>query len=118
MPAEIAGVTVTPFEVVHGSGAPPFALRLAVDGRTVAYSGDTEWTPALVEVSRDADIFICEANFYEKAMKFHLDYRTLMSHRDEMSCKRLILTHMNSEMIERAPTLEVECAEDGLVVEL
>ena len=118
VPAEIAGVTVTPFEVVHGSGAPPFALRLAVDGRTVAYSGDTEWTPALVEVSRDADIFICEANFYEKAMKFHLDYRTLMSHRDEMSCKRLILTHMNSEMIERAPTLEVECAEDGLVVEL
>ena len=49
-------------------------------------------------------------------MKFHLDYRTLMSHRDELSCKRLILTHMNSEMIERSGSLDVECAEDGLVV--
>jgi ribonuclease BN (tRNA processing enzyme) len=118
VPAEITGVTVTPYEVVHGSGAPPFALRLTVDGRTVAYSGDTEWTPALVEVSREADLFICEANFYEKAMKFHLDYRTLMSHRGELSCKRLVLTHMNTEMIERAFTLKVECAEDGLVVEV
>ena len=66
VPDEIAGVTVTPFEVVHGSGAPPFALRLEVDGRTIAYSGDTEWTPALVDVSRDADLFICEANFYRE----------------------------------------------------
>jgi ribonuclease BN (tRNA processing enzyme) len=117
-PREIAGVRVTPYEVVHGSGAPPFALRLEADGRTLAYSGDTEWTPALIEVSRDADLFICEANFFEKAMKFHIDYRTLMSHRGELSCKRLMVTHMNTEMIERAGTLEAECAEDGLVVEV
>lgn len=118
VPAEVAGVRVTPFEVVHGSGAPPFALRLEAGGRTVAYSGDTEWTPALVDASRDADLFICEANFYDKAMKFHLDYQTLMSHRDELSCRRLMLTHMNSEMIERAATLDAECAEDGMVLEL
>ena len=118
VPVEITGVRVTPFEVVHGSGAPPFALRLEAQGRTVAYSGDTEWTPALIDASRDADLFICEANFYEKAMKFHLDYRTLMSHRDELSCVRLMLTHMNAEMIERAGTLDVECADDGLVIEV
>ena len=118
VPTEVAGLRVTPFEVVHGSGAPPFALRLEAAGRIVAYSGDTEWTPALIDASRDADLFICEANFFEKAMKFHLDYRTLMSHRDELSCKRLILTHMNTEMIERAGALEAECAEDGLVVEV
>jgi ribonuclease BN (tRNA processing enzyme) len=118
VPSEVAGVRVTPYEVVHGSGAPPFALRLEAKGRTVAYSGDTEWTPALIEVSREADLFICEANFYEKAMKFHLDYRTLMSHRGELSCKRLILTHMNTEMIERAGTLDVETAEDGWMVKV
>lgn len=118
VPTDIAGVRVTPFEVVHGSGAPPSGLRLEADGRTVAYSGDTEWTPALVDLSRDADLFICEANFYEKAVRFHLDYNTLMSHRGELTCKRLVLTHMNSEMIERAGTLDVECAEDGLVIEL
>ena len=118
VPAEIASMRVRPFEVVHGSGAPPFALRLEVEGRTIAYSGDTEWTPALIDVSRDADLFICETNFFEKAVKFHLDYATLVSHRAELSCKRLILTHMNSEMIEKAGTLEVATAEDGLVVEV
>lgn len=118
VPTDIAGVRVTPFEVVHGSGAPPFGLRLEAEGRTVAYSGDTEWTPALINLSRDADLFICEANFFEKAVTFHLDYETLMKHRGELTCKRLVLTHMNSEMIERAATLEVECAEDGLVIEL
>ena len=118
VPSEFADMRLTPFEVVHGSGAPPFALRLEAEGRTIAYSGDTEWTPALIEVSRDADLFICEANFFEKAMKFHLDYRTLIGHRAELSCKRLILTHMNSEMIERASTLEVETAEDGMVLEV
>jgi ribonuclease BN (tRNA processing enzyme) len=118
VPADVAGLRVTPYEVVHGSGAPPFALRLEAEGHTVAYSGDTEWTPALIEVSRDADLFICEANFFEKAMKFHLDYKTLMSHRSELSCKRLILTHMNTEMIERAGTLDVETAEDGWLVKV
>ena len=117
VPASVAGVRVTPYEVVHGSGAPPFALRLEAEGRTVAYSGDTEWTPALADVSRDADLFICEANFYEKAMKFHLDYKTLMSHQGELSCKRLMLTHMNTEMIERSD-FDVERAYDGLIIEL
>jgi ribonuclease BN (tRNA processing enzyme) len=117
VPSEVAGVRVTPFEVVHGSSAPPFGLRMEVEGRTIAYSGDTEWTPALVKVSRDADLFICEANFYGKAMKFHLDYKTLMSHRGELSCKRLMLTHMNTEMIERSD-FDVERAYDGLIIEL
>src|SRR3989442_622086 len=93
--------------------APPFALRLEIDGRTIAYSGDTEWTHTLIELARGADLFICEANFYEKNVKFHLDYETLMAHRDELRCKRLILTHMNAEMIARVASLDVEAAEDG-----
>jgi len=44
---EASPLRVTPHEVVHPSGAPSFALRGTVDGTTVAYSGDTEWTDAL-----------------------------------------------------------------------
>jgi len=114
----IAGTSVTPFEVVHASGAPPFALRLEVDGKTIAYSGDTEWTNTLVEAAQEADLFICEANFYDKGVKFHLDYETLMSHHDELHCKRLVLTHMNLEMLARLPSLDVEAAEDGMGIAL
>jgi ribonuclease BN (tRNA processing enzyme) len=41
-PVILAGATVTPFRVVHKSGAPAFALRVSRNGCTVAYSGDTE----------------------------------------------------------------------------
>jgi len=114
----IGGISVTPFEVVHASGAPPFALRLEVDGKTIAYSGDTEWTHTLIELARGADLFICEANFYEKNVKFHLDYQTLMDHKDELRCKRLVLTHTNVEMLARLPSLDVEAAEDGTEIVL
>ena len=103
---------------MHASGAPPFALRLEVDGKTIAYSGDTEWTHTLIELARGADLFICEANFYEKNVKFHLDYQTLMDHKDELRCKRLVLTHMNVEMLARLPSLDVEAAEDGTEIVL
>ncbi|MGH8931000.1 MAG: MBL fold metallo-hydrolase [Egibacteraceae bacterium] len=43
--------SVTPFEVRHASGAPAYALRVtdAATNATLAYSGDTEWTDALIE---------------------------------------------------------------------
>ena len=42
-----------------------------------------------------------------------MDYETLMAHRDELHCKRPVLTHMNAEMLARLDSLEVETAEDG-----
>ena len=117
-PMTMGGISVTPFEVVHASGAPPFALRLELDGKTIAYSGDTEWTNALIDAAQGADLFICEANFYDKKIKFHLDYVTLAARRGELRCKRLVLTHMNAGMLEHLPSLDVEAAEDGTEIAL
>src|SRR3989442_3295390 len=47
--------TLTPFPVVHASGAPPFALRLACEGKGSAYSGDTEGTATRVGAPRAAE---------------------------------------------------------------
>ena len=113
-----SSVRVTPFEVRHFCGAPPYAVRVDYAGRTIAYSGDTEWTEALVEVSRDTDLFICEAYFYDKKVKFHLDYTTLESQRARLSCRRLVVTHMNQDMISRVSRLRVEAAYDGMVIRL
>jgi ribonuclease BN (tRNA processing enzyme) len=78
---EIGTVGVTGYAVPHASGGPAYALRLTCAGKIVAYSGDTEWTDTLLEVARDADLFICEAYFYEKAIKNHLSYTTLRENR-------------------------------------
>jgi ribonuclease BN (tRNA processing enzyme) len=116
--AAFGPVRVTPYEVVHASGAPPYALRIECAGRVIAYSGDTEWTDVLLEVARAADLFICEAYFLDKRVKYHLDYRSLARHRDELGCRRLIVTHMNDDMLRHVGDLDVEAAEDGKVVRL
>ena len=111
-------VTVTPFLVQHASGAPPLALRIACGEKVIAYSGDTEWTEALIPAARNADLFITEAYFFDKAIKFHLDYQTVMAHRDMLQPKRMIVTHMSADMLARLDTLAGEFAEDGKSIEL
>jgi ribonuclease BN (tRNA processing enzyme) len=112
------GLALTPYTVRHYSGAPPYALRIEVDGKVLTYSGDTEWAETLIPAARGADLFICEAYFYEKRVKYHLDWKTLQSRLAEIRPKRLILTHMSRDMLARAAEAEVEKAEDGLVVEI
>ena len=112
-PLPLGAFTVTPYEVVHASGAPPYALRVAAGGKVVAYSGDTEWTDALLEAARDADLFIAEALFFDKRVKYHLDFTTLTAERARLACRRLVVTHMGEDMLGRLGELGIEAAEDG-----
>ncbi|KIZ39494.1 MULTISPECIES: MBL fold metallo-hydrolase [Rhodopseudomonas] len=116
---DFGGVTVTPFPVVHGdSGGPFFAYRVEAEGRTIAYSGDTQWTETLVNAAHDSDLFIAEAYYHDKVVKNHLSLKTLETHLPEINPKRLILTHMSDDMLRRLDTLPHMAASDGLVVEL
>lgn len=118
VPAPVGPLRVTPFEVRHPCGAPPYALKLELEGRVVTYSGDTEWTDRLVAAASGADLFICESYFYQKRVPFHLDYSTLMRRRSDLNCKRIVLTHMSSDMLSRLLELSVEAAHDGLEIVL
>ncbi|SRR5579871_651637 len=114
----VGPLEVTPFEVVHASGATPYALRIAMGGKVIAYSGDTQWTESLGAVAQDADVFVCEAYTFDKAIRYHLDFATLATHRSELTCKRLILTHMSENMMTNLPQVDVEAASDGMVITL
>ena len=113
------GIEVTPALVRHGQSEGPFhAYRIAAEGRIIAYTGDTEWTDRLIEIGRDADLFIAEAYFYEKEVPLHLSYKTLVSTLPTIRPKRLVLTHMNENMLAHASEVAHEKAADGLVIEL
>ncbi|MBA4423310.1 MAG: MBL fold metallo-hydrolase [Syntrophus sp. (in: bacteria)] len=112
--ARIGDMSVFPVRVIHGSGAPPYALRIECGGKIIAYSGDTEWTEDLRTVAEGADLFICESYYFEKQIKNHLSYRTLMAHRAELGCKRLIITHLGEDILGRLGQVELEVAEDGM----
>jgi len=115
---QVGPVTVTPFEVAHASGAPSYALRVEYDRKIVVYSGDTEWTESLVEAARGADLFVCEAYFFDKKIKYHLDYATLRDQRKRLECSRIILTHMSQDMLGRVEESEIECAAEGQIIVL
>jgi ribonuclease BN (tRNA processing enzyme) len=112
----LGDLTVLPIRVIHGSGAPSYAYRIGCAGKIIAYSGDSEWTDALKTVADGADLFICESYFFDKQMKNHLSYRTLMAHRAELGCKRLIITHLGEDLLARLGEVELEVAHDGLEV--
>ena len=112
-------VGVTPFPVVHGdSGGPFLGYRIEAEGRVVAYTADTEWTETLIPLGRDADLFIAEAYTYDRPVKNHLSLKALEARLDDIKPKRLILTHMSDDMLERLGSLSHEAASDGLVVEI
>jgi ribonuclease BN (tRNA processing enzyme) len=112
----IGPAAVTAYEVPHGSGAPAYAVRLAWAERVLAYSGDTAWSETLVEAARDADLFICEAYSFQKPIKNHLSYAILREHRARLTCRRLILTHMSRDVLDRLAEVEDETAHDGLLL--
>jgi ribonuclease BN (tRNA processing enzyme) len=116
-PAEVGGLRVIPFEVVHPSGAPSYALRIEYGDSVLAFSGDTEWTEALVDAARGADLFICECNSYDRPIPNHLNYRELLARRPLFDCGRLLLTHLGEDMLERRD-LEMESLIEGRIYEV
>jgi len=120
MPAEqeavLENLTITPFVVDHFSGAPSYALRIAVDGRILTYTGDTQWIKTLVAAGLNADLLIAECYHPDRQLKGHLDLKTLKQHLDEIAPKRVILTHMSTAMLDSLDTIDLEPAYDGLVV--
>jgi ribonuclease BN (tRNA processing enzyme) len=112
-------IAVTPFHVVHDERAGPcLGFRFELEDKVIAFSGDTEWTDTLIEIGRDADLFICEAYTRDKPIQTHMALSALEEHLDQIRPKRLVLTHMSNDMLSRAAEVPYETAADGKIVKL
>ena len=118
---DVLGHAVVTAEVIHQSGAPSTALRIGDGEKTFAYSGDTEWTDALIPIARDADLFICECYaFAGSKMTGHMTWEILQPRIADLAARQTMLTHMNPTMLARtdeARAVGVLVAEDGLGME-
>jgi ribonuclease BN (tRNA processing enzyme) len=120
-PTEFLGLTVTSIEVIHFSGAPSTALRVSDGAKVFAYSGDTQWTDALLTVARDADLFIVECYEYEREFAGHMNWKTIRARKADFAARRLMVTHMNGTVLGRLDEVRaagVLVAEDGLAMDL
>ena len=114
---DVNGVTVRACQALHGPpGGPYLAVRIEAEGRSVAYTGDTEWTPDLIPAAQDVDLLIAEAYFRDKTVLTHLSLNTIEAHLDELRPRRLILTHMSDDMLHHPDKAAFETAEDGKVI--
>jgi ribonuclease BN (tRNA processing enzyme) len=72
-------------------------LRLEAGGRVLTYSADTGVSPVLVDLARDADLFLCEASWPSLPTpppNIHLTGREAGAQAAEAGAKRLLLTHL------------------------
>jgi ribonuclease BN (tRNA processing enzyme) len=113
------GASIEVFDVEHFCGSPPFAVRLTTpSGKVIAYSGDTEWTDTLLEASRDVDLFIVETYFYDKSIKWHLDYTKLAANLSRVTAREVIGTHLSADMLDHLSDVSIRTALDGMTVDL
>lgn len=110
---------VTPFHVVHDDRAGPcLAYRIELEGKVICYSGDTEWTDALIDAAQGADLFVCECYMFEKPRKSHMSFTVLRQQLEAINAKRVVLTHLSEDMLSQRDKVDLEIADDGKVIEL
>ncbi len=74
-----------------------YGMRFEHDGQVIAYSGDTDSCPALLELAQDADLLLAEASFQEgrdEPRGVHLTGRRAGEAARDAVARRLVLTHI------------------------
>ena len=118
VPFEAAGQRVVAHRVLHYEML-AFGFRVSSNGTTLAYSADSGPTDALVDLARDADLFLCEATLLapnpEGGTRGHLSAEEANEAFVASGASRLLLTHRPAE---RPLEDGFEQAYDGLELEL
>jgi ribonuclease BN (tRNA processing enzyme) len=115
---EAAGLRVEALRVLHYDLV-AYGFRVSDDGTVLAYSGDSGPSEGLVELARDADLFLCEATLQEPnpegGTRGHLAADEAEEYFHAAGAKRLLLTHRPAE---RPLEDRFELAYDGMRLEL
>jgi ribonuclease BN (tRNA processing enzyme) len=116
--ARLGKVEVNTLQVPHMKRDLCFALKIVIAGKTIVFSGDTGWTDDLIDFSAGADLFLCECTYFENRLDVHLNYPLLESKRQNFNVKRMMLTHIGREVLDRRSQLKMELAADGMKIEV
>jgi ribonuclease BN (tRNA processing enzyme) len=114
-PFEAGGFTVTAVRLPHYR-LDAYGLRVTDGSSSLAYSADSGPSDDLVELARNADLFVCEATLARGELdgtpRGHLTLEEARDAFEQSGARRLLVTHRPSEL----PTgPEFELAYDGMV---
>jgi ribonuclease BN (tRNA processing enzyme) len=96
-PLEIGPFRLTVARVNHP--VETYGVRVEHGGSAIAYSADSAACPALVDLARGADLFLCEAGWPDGGdfpPNLHLTGREAGEQAAEAGAERLLLTHISA----------------------
>jgi ribonuclease BN (tRNA processing enzyme) len=97
-PSEI--LTVGPFQVSFlktDHPVPCYAMRIEAAGKAIVYTADSSFKDEFIEFSRNADVLLCECNFYgyqNGKSAGHMNSIDAGKFAQKADVKQLILTHL------------------------
>jgi ribonuclease BN (tRNA processing enzyme) len=119
--SDVFGHSLLTAEVVHQSGAPSTALRISDGQKMFAYSGDTEWTDALLAIAADADLFVCECYAFAGRITGHMSWDILKTRLADLRARHVMVTHMGPTALANLDAIRaagVLIAADGLTIDV
>lgn len=120
-PMMVGALSIQTFPVEHPSGAPSHALRITYRDKVLAFTGDSQWTEALIACGVEADLYLVECYKYSTRVNYHMSWLEIAPQLDLIGARRVMLTHMSDEMLAKQGEVKdprVMFAEDGMVVDV
>jgi ribonuclease BN (tRNA processing enzyme) len=105
---------ISAIDARHTATTKPLALKIITDRKTITYTGDGELTNALIDFTAEADLLITECYYFDKPVKWHLNYPEVQ----HLKAKKIILTHMHENMLIHKDEVPETCAYDGMVINI
>jgi len=105
---------ISAIKAKHSIESNPLALKISVEDKVIVYTGDGAPTDKLVDFTENADIAVAECFSYSEKSEMHSNYMDVK----HLKAKKLILTHMNRDMLSYTDKVPELCAYDGLKVEI
>ena len=95
---EAAGFPYTAFKVQHVPDLEAFAYRVEIDGRTIAYTGDSAMCEPLLPLAEGADVLVAECSSWtETCGAIHLTPSNIMTLRERIPAEtKFVLTHIGA----------------------
>ncbi|MCR8849634.1 MBL fold metallo-hydrolase [Rossellomorea sp. SC111] len=129
---EDSSLSVGPFTVTFVKSKHPvpcYGMRIEADGKSLFYTADSAYREEFVSFGQDADLLLCECNFYGEMDASNAGHMTSLDAgrlAQKTSARNLILTHLPhfgdlEQLITEAKTIysgHVSLAKKDMVVEI
>ncbi|MBI9108431.1 MAG: MBL fold metallo-hydrolase [Spirochaetales bacterium] len=111
-PIQFRELRITAINARHTATTLPLALKIETKKNTIAYTGDGELTEGLIDFTAGADLLITECYYFDKPVKWHLNYPDIK----HLKAGKTVLTHMHENMLTHIDEVPELCAYDGMEI--